>query len=64
MTDFGFPMNPSSSASIPRVKYRHLADNGISKNASLKTIDFANILRSAIVSPFKRVELLKGKSPT
>jgi hypothetical protein len=35
------------------VKYKHLADNGISKNASLKTIDLANILLSAIyITPF------------
>ena len=48
ITDFGDPTNPSSSATIARVKYRHRADAGISRKASVSTMDFANILFSAI----------------
>jgi hypothetical protein len=47
--DFGVFTNPSSSATMLNVIYKHLAPKGISKKASLKTIDFANILRSAIL---------------
>ena len=46
--DFGLFTKPSSSANIASVKYKHLAVGGISKNASLVTIVFANILRSAV----------------
>jgi hypothetical protein len=44
----GLFTNPSSSPRIDKWKYNACADNGISKNASLSIIVFANILFSAI----------------
>lgn len=46
--DLGLLQNPSSSANIANVKYKHLAVGGISRKASLVTIVFANILLSAV----------------
>ena len=42
--------NPSSSACIPRWKYSSWTSSGKSKKSSLSVMDFANILRIAILS--------------